>query len=449
MMLKKKINNIISIIKGTNFEEQYLEIKRIHSKDDLIEFKKLHLKKLLLHASKHVPYYRQLLKNFGVVNGEIVELSKFNKIPIITKEIIRSKELLSDDYLTRNWYYNSSGGSTGEPTRFIQDANYRKWVDATNEFYYKDMLDINERNVKKILLWGYPRDIFKGTIGLKGKIGNWLTNTEFLNSFTLTEAKMDKYIKTINLYKPDVIRGYAGSLFELCRFAETKNIKIYTPKIVVSSAETLTKEMREKIESVFGTKLYDFYGSRETASLAGECRCGLMHIFEFNNYIEILDENNQLAKDGQEGRIIVTNLHNYAMPFIRYEIGDMAVLGPHKCKCGNILPTLERIYGRIEEQFIRKDGGIVIGYYFVHLMGVVLNKGFIKKFQVIQEDYDKIRILVIPNKTLPDVEKKDIEDKIKVQMGQDCKIIWDFVDDIPKTRSGKYLYTISLLNSSS
>jgi len=447
-MLKKYIYNIFLKFQGINFNDQYLEIKKLHSRNDLIEFKEVYLKRLLFHASKHVPYYRRLLKNAGVVNGETVELSKFDRIPILTKEIMRSEELKSDDYLTRNWYYNFSGGSTGEPTRFIQDANYRKWVDATNKFYYKDILDIDEINVKKILFWGSPRDLFRGNIGIKAKIGTWLTNTVWLNSFRMTELDMQKYVRTINLYKPDLIRGYAGSLFELCHFAETKNVKINKPKILVSSAETLNNEMREKIESVFGNKLYDFYGSRETASLAGECKCGLMHIFEFNNYIEILNEYNQPVKEGQEGRIIVTNLHNYSMPFIRYEIGDTAVLGFNKCKCGNILPTLVKICGRIEEQFIKKNGDVVIGYFFVHLMGVVLNKGFIKKFQVIQEDYDKIRILAILQQTLPEVEKKDIENKIRVEMGQDCRIIWDFVDDIPKTKSGKYFYTRSLVSRS-
>ena len=246
MMLKKNINNLISKIRGTNFQDIYIEIKKIHSRDDLIGFNKLYLKRLLLHASKHVPYYHRLLKNDNVVNGEIVDLSKFDKIPILTKEIIQSEELISDDYLTRKWYYNFTGGSTGEPTKFIQDANYNKWYNATINFYYKDMLDIDEINVKKIELWGSPRDLFKGTIGIKAKIGTWLTNIVFLNSFRMTEADMEKYVKTINLYKPDLIRGYAGSLFELCRFAEAKNVKIYTPKRVISSAETLTKEMREK-----------------------------------------------------------------------------------------------------------------------------------------------------------------------------------------------------------
>jgi phenylacetate-CoA ligase len=445
-MFKENIYNIILRFKGINYNNQYLEIKKIHNNNDLLDFKKRYLKKLLLHAYNHVPYYHRLLKINNVVNGDVVDLSKFDKIPILTKEILQSNELISDDYLSRKWYYNFSGGSTGEPTRFIQDTNYTKWFNAADKFYYRDMLGIDEINVKKVSLWGSPRDVFKGTIGLKAKFGTWLTNTMLLNSFKMIETDMERYVKAINSYKPDLIRGYAGSLSELCRFVEAKNLKIHTPRIVVCSAETLNNEMREKIESVFGTKLFNFYGSRETASLAGECKCGHMHIFEYNNYLEILDDYNQPVQEGQNGKIIATNLHNYSMPFIRYEIGDMAVFGSNKCKCGNILPTLENVYGRIQEQFIRKDGGIVIGYYFVHLMGVVLNKGFIKKFQVIQEEYDKIRILVILKTTLPDKEKKIIEEKIRIQMGQDCKIIWDFVDDIPKTKSGKYLYTKSLLS---
>lgn len=446
MMFKKNIFKLFLRFKGIHFNDQYLEIKKIQNRNDLTDFKQLYLKRLLLHSYKHVPYYHRLLKMAGVVNGNTVDLSKFDKIPILTKKILRSEKLISDDYIKRNWYENFSGGSTGEPTRFIQDANYHKWFYATNEFYYKDMLDVDELNVKKIELWGSPRDLFQGSIGLKAKIGMWLNNIVFLNSFRMSEADMDHYVKIINSYKPDFIRGYAASLFELCWFAEAKNIKLYSPKIVVSSAETLTKEMREKIESVFGTKLYDFYGSRETASIAGECRCGRIHLFEFNNIIEILDNNNQPVKEGEDGKIVVTNLHNYSMPFIRYEIGDMAVLGPDTCECENILPTLKRINGRIEEQFFKKDGTIIIGYFFVHLMGVILNKGYIKKFQVIQEEYDKIRVLVILNKILPDAEKRMIEDKIRIQMGQECKIIWDFVDDIPKTKSGKYLYTKTLVN---
>jgi phenylacetate-CoA ligase len=135
------------------------------------------------------------------------------------------------------------------------------------------------------------------------------------------------------------------------------------------------------------------------------------------------------------------------MPLIRYEIGDIGIPSPETCKCRNFLPKLKKITGRITEHFIRKDGTIIPAEYFIHLLGVVFNKGSIKKFQVIQEEYSKIRIRLIPNDKLLDFEKKNIEEKIRLLMMNDCKIIWDFVDDIPKTKSGKYIYTKSLVHS--
>jgi phenylacetate-CoA ligase len=446
-MIKKHFWDIALKIRGNSFDREYLEIKSINSKGKLLEFQEKYLRKLFLHAYKNVPYYHHIFKEIGMVNDVTVDLSKFDKIPILTKEIMREyhEELISKDYTTRRWYYNSSGGSTGEPTRFIQDDTYTKWGNVAFYYWYTDILGVDEPSVKKIILWGSERDLFKGGMGWKTKIVNWLTNTVFLNSFRMTEEDMENYIKTINVYKPDLIRGYAGSLYELCRYAERKNIDVYTPKIVVGAAETLSDEMRHKIENMFGTKVYDYYGSRETNNLAGECKEGLMHVLAFHNYIEVLNNHNQPVKEGEEGRVIVTNLHNYSMPFLRYEIGDMAVLGPKKCKCGNTLPTLKKVTGRITDHFVKEDGTIIPAEFFIHLIGVVCNKGFVKKFQVIQEDYKRIKLLVILEGNISESEKEDIEDKIKLVMGQDCKIVWDFIEEIPKTSQGKYLYTKSLL----
>jgi phenylacetate-CoA ligase len=445
-MIKKHIRDTISKIRGNDFEREYLEANGLDNKTRLLEFQEKYLKNLLLHAYRNVPYYHDIFEEIGIIKNNEVDLSKFNQIPILTKEIMRKhhQELISNDYTTRKWYYSSSGGSTGEPTRFIQDDVYSKWRNATNYYYYKDILGVDGPDVKKVVLWGSERDLFEGSIELKAKIGNWLTNTVFLNGFRMTEEDMDHYIKTINSYKPDLIRGYAGLLYELCKYAGRKNLKIYVPTILVSEAETLRKEMREKIETVFGTKLHDFYGSREVSNLAGECKEGLMHVFMFWNYVEILN-NNQPVKEGEEGKVIVTNLHNYSMPFIRYEIGDMAVLGPEKCECGNILPSLKKITGRITDHFVKEDGTIIPAEFFIHLIGVVCNRGFVKKFQVIQEDYKRIKLLVILEGNIGESEKEDIEDKIKLVMGKDCKIIWDFVEEIPSTKSGKYLYTKSLV----
>jgi len=397
-----------------------------------------------LHSYVNVPYYSKTFQEINLINGNGIDLHKFYNLPILTKDTIRKHhaKLISKDYMKRKWYYNSSGGSTGEPVRFIQDELYTKWINATNKYYYQDMLGIDEAHCRKVILWGSERDIFEGTIGLKAKISNWLTNTVFLNSFRMTKEDMERYIKIINQYKPELIRGYAGSLYELCRFAEANNLKIFTPKVLISSAETLTDYMREKIESVFGTKVYNFYGSREVNGIAGECREGSMHIFTFSNYVEVLDYHNLPVTEGEEGKIIVTNLHNYSMPLIRFEIGDTGILESRRCKCGNKLPILKKITGRITDHFIKKDGTVIHGEYFTHLFYL---KDWVKTFRVIQEDYDKIRILVVSQGKVNEIEKKDIENKIKLVMGKDCKIHWEFLEEISKPKSGKHLYTQSLL----
>jgi len=442
--MKKMLRAAITRIRGVDFEREHQEIKNINTKEELLEFQEKYLKNLLLHSYQNVPYYHRIFKDIGILDNGTVDLSKFNEIPILTKEIMRAhhKELISKDYKTRKWYYNSSGGSTGEPTRFIQDDLYAKWGNAAFYYWYKNILGVNEPSVKKVILWGSERGIFEGGVGLKAKIINWLTNIIFLNSFRMTEEDMKRHIRIINSYKPELIRGYAGSLYELCRYAERKNMAIYTPKIVVSAAETLNNEMRKKIESVFGTKLYDYYGSRESNNLAGECEEGLMHVLIFHNYVEVLNNHNQLVKEGEEGRVIVTNLHNYSMPLIRYEIGDIAVLGPEKCRCGNVLPTLKKVTGRITDHFVKEDGTIISG----SALTLTFNrKDWVEAFQIIQEDYKNVKILIIRKGDVNESEKIDIEGKIKFLLGQDCRIIWEFVHEIPKTQSGKYLYIKSLV----
>lgn len=448
----EKIENIIRKI-GFNFlkykfKKEYLEISALSDRDSLYNFITQKRNDLYLHAYTHSRYYHEIFQQIGVVRDGTVDLSRTTEIPILTKDIIRKhhQDLISDDYQTRKWFYNSSGGSTGEPIRLIQDDIYSKWATATNYFYFKNILKIDEPTVKKVVLWGSERDLFTGSTSYKIKIAHWIHNTVFLNSFRMTGTDIENYIHTINSFKPEIVRGYAGSLFELCKYAEQKKLSIYSPKMVVSAAENLSDIMRNVIESNFGTKVYNFYGSREIGNLAGECNDGYLHHFAFWNYLEVLDNDNQPVREGEEGKVVVTNLFNYSMPLIRYEIGDMAILGPEHCSCGYVLPTLKKVTGRITEHFILKNGTTVPAEFFIHLLGVVCYDGRqFNKFQVIQEDYTVIRINVVTQKEILDQYKNEVDAKIRVVMGPECKIIWNIVEDIPKTSSGKYLYTKSLV----
>ena len=124
-----------------------------------------------------------------------------------------------------------------------------------------------------MVLWGSERDTFKQR-NLRGKLGNWLTHTWFLNTFNLGEADWRRYVETINRFRPYFIKGYAGSLYEIARVINRQELTIHRPQFVYSSAEMLRDFMRREIEEAFRTKVYDFYGSREAGPIAGECRKG-------------------------------------------------------------------------------------------------------------------------------------------------------------------------------
>ncbi len=450
-MLKEIITKNIFEVYGRYSSKDYRELTGISSKEEFRDYQEFHLKKLLWHAYKKVPYYKNL-ENIGLVSDEEIELSKFHDLPILKKEDIRKnlEQLKSIDSLSRKSFYSSTGGSTGDPVKFIQDSAYLKWGFVIDYYYNKEILNLNKPfTAKKLMLWGSEKDLYNYTVSIRMKIINWLTSTIFLNSFQINDENLENYVETINSTKPDLIRGYASSLYQLSKYIADNNISVHRPKIIISAAENLMDYMRYQIEKSFGVKVYDFYGSREVTFLAGECESGLMHLLP-SNFVEILDDNNEPVNEGEEGRVIVTTLFNYSMPLIRYEIGDMAVLGPQSCQCGNILPTIEKIIGRITEHFLLEDGTIIPPEFFIHMIGVVWNPDFVKQFQVIQKKFKEIEIIFVPKASISDhnvkEEQESINDKIRVVMGSDCCIVWTPVDEIPKTKSGKYIYTRSMVN---
>lgn len=448
-MLNRILYNLYLKFQNKDFNKILKKIDNILKEGDVDTFLEEQLKKLLFHSYNTVPYYNKIFEEKNIViNKKDIDLSKFHDIPILKKEDLKNKKLISKDYNQRGHYENFSGGSTGIPTKFIQDNEYNKWVNATVHWYYSHFLGVDSLVDKKVILWGSVDDLFKNKRSVSKKLFLKFTNTILLNSFKMSHEDMNKYIKIINKFKPKFIRAYSNSIFELSKHIEKYNKNIHSPDVLVTSAETLLPEMRKKIESVWGVKVHDFYGSRETAAIAGECKHGLYQIFNFNNYVEILDEQNRKVDPGEKGKIVITNLHNYSMPFIRYEIGDYAFKSKEQCMCKYPFPSLSKISGRIEEHFIRSDGEIVIGYFFVHLFGVLLNNNIIQKIQIIQVNYEEIHVYFVSNQDINRHFKKDIESKIKDVMGKECKIIWKKVNNIKPSRSGKYFYTKSLVNKS-
>ena len=402
---------------------------------------------LCAHACRQVPYYRQRFAATGLTRPDSLDIKRWQYVPILTKEDLKThfEELKNEDMSFRKWKQNSTGGSTGRPTRFIQDATYDLHKTKALHFYFRNILGIDYSQVRKLILWGSPRDILKQKETMKSRVANWLQNQIILNCFHISEKELYFYVKTMQRFQPQLIRGYARGLYELAKYILRKNIKLPAPHFVISQASNLTETMRRTMVEAFGCPVRNFYGGREVSAMAGEGDDGLLHIFSFWNHLEILDKNNCPVKEGEEGRVVVTNLYNYAMPLIRYEIGDCAVLGPISDRYGYRHATLKEVTGRLIENFVRRDGTVIPGNFFTHFIGVVFNDGSIDKFQVIQKDFEQIKIsLVSPQKLAAELIDK-IETNVKRVLGDACQIEWEYLQDIPKTPEGKVFITRSLV----
>lgn len=429
---RKPIIFALLYISGSKIPQHLKEISEIEkfSEEEIKEYQRNKLKRILLYSWKNVPYYRKILTNAGVVVNGNVNLDNFNKIPFLTKDIIRreGKNLYSKEK-RKGVYENTSGGSTGEPVRFLQDREYDEWNNATKLNFFNDMFD-KKIGELEINLWGSERDIYKNSLGLKERTINYLYNRRFLNAFDLNEDKLKNFVDTINKIKPTSMWVYVESIEVLAKFIQEKKARIHSPEFIITTAGNLHLPVRRLVEKVFGCPVYNQYGSREVGPIAIECKKKeSLHEFFWMNYIEIVDS-----------KILVTALNNFAMPLIRYDIGDVAKEEKiHSCTCGLNNLKFKEILGREISHLKKRGGGIVHGQYFVHQF---YYKDWIKKFQIIQQDFDNIVCNIVLSGRKNDKDINEVNNKIRLIMGNQCEIKWNIVEEIKPTKSGKYLYTV-------
>ncbi len=434
-------------------EKSYRYCKKLEnwqglSKAGVNELQKERLKKIILHAYHHVPYYRKEFSSAGVINNyDQVKIDHFENISLLDKTKIHYHfdDLKSDDLTSRKWYENASGGSTGQPVRLVQDSEYNAWMLAVKILY--NQWTGCKSGDRKLILWGSERDLFFEKEKLKIRFWKWLRNEVLFNTFKMTPSNMYDCVNTINAFKPVQILSYVEAIYELSRFIKRSGLEVYSPDAILSTAGTLYPQFRKTIKEALNAPVFNRYGSREVGDIACECdRHRGLHVAAPIHYVEILKENGETAKPGEVGEIVITLLTNFAMPLIRYRIGDTGVWSEQSCTCGRHWPLIKKVTGRVDDTFLTTEGARIDGGYFTQLLYFC---DWISKFQVVQEDYDHIQFVIVPYKEESNLYQKhsdeltEIKQKVKVVMGNSCKVEFKFVNEIEKTPSGKYRYIIS------
>ena len=414
--------------------------------DQMRELQERKLRKLVQHAYTHVPYYRDKLRALGIGPQDIRTLDDLRKLPFLTKADVRKHlyfDILSDNHKKSEILRISTSGSTGEPfVCYVDRAQLEfRWA-ATLRAQEWTGYRFGDRTLR---LWHQTLGMSKTQIA-RELTDAFLSRRRFVPAFEMTDQNLADLITQIEEFRPVLMDGYAESLNFLAAYLKAHGRTLrYSPRGIMSSAQTLPDSSRQIIEEAFGCKVFDKYGAREFSGIAYECEAHSGHHVVAEGYIVEILKDGRPAAPGEIGEIVITDLNNYCLPFIRYRIGDLAEAmdNTQACACGRGLPRIGKIEGRVQSIIIGADGQYLPGTFFAHLLKDYDHA--IRHYQVVQEKAGEIVLKIVKGGRFSDQALSEMLGVLQKYLGARMQIIVEFTDSIPMVRTGKRLVAVSKL----
>jgi phenylacetate-CoA ligase len=411
---------------------RFLEGSQWWLPEQIAEFQWTEVRALLKHAFDSVPYYQQKYRAAGASFEDIRGWADFRRLPSLSREEIQqNREALCSTTYQGKLLPHSTGGSSGVPTRFYRTYESYDWRNAAKDRVYSWAgLPLG---AKSVYLWGAPVGAVSRKKIWKTRAHESLQRQRIFNTFSQNAELWDRVHAEIVRYRPAAIVGYVSSLHQFADYLRATKRSIPPVQGIIAAAEPLFADVQRSIEQAFQSPMFNTYGSREFMSIAGEC--------ERRDGLHINAENVVVEANGNPGEILVTDLHNYGMPFLRYQIGDLGTLMEGQCACGRGLPRLKAIEGRVLDALRTVDGRIVPGEFFPHLLKEVPE---FKQYRVEQERLDRIVISAVMSQELSSASRELLRSEIVKVFGPGTQ--WDIraVAEIPSLPSGKRRITIGM-----
>jgi phenylacetate-CoA ligase len=411
-------------------------------REGIDSFQRIGLQRILTHAYKYVPFYREKFAGFGISAASLREGGGITSIPITTKQELKqvawdqkTDVRLNADELLK---YHTSG-STGVPFKMRRT----RWENFLFHFLrWRIMntygLKASDRMVR----------IVREAQGQDGIPTSW----RWIQSLGRYRRKRlsillqpEEIAAALEEERPDVISGYAGFLFLTAKAINQKDIQTVRPKFLVSGAEVLRPKMRESINQAFQAPVYDTYETLEVGPVAAECpESGLYHILDDSVFMEILRDGAP-AREGETGEVVVTGLHMFAMPFIRYPLYDIVTVGPRICPCGQPFSTFSSIEGRANDFLTLPSGNKVHAGLIIHELNEFIPRA--DRYELIQENRNRIVMNIVVSPPLAPEEKHGFITRVQRRLEAGVEFDIQIVDQIELGPGMKYRIKRSLVDS--
>lgn len=378
-----------TLLKGENIAKyrklynrtQYLQ----HS--DIETFQREHLRKLLEFSAEYSLFYS------GYEVGEKnISIDNFKNIPFLDKKTLIKNVDNIVTYKKRWSERKTTGGSTGEPVGLFKnvDALARERA-ITWRGYNWAGIEIGDKQAR---FWGVPHN---ANAKFLAKVKDVVASRVRVSAFDIKESTLLAYHKLLLREQPDYLYGYVSAIKILAQYINDNNLeKIRSIKSVITTSEVLSEFDRNIIQNGFSVKVFNEYGCGEVGSIAHECEHGNMHLMSENLIVELDSD-----QSDNTGELVVTDLHNYATPLIRYKLGDYATLSYESCPCGRELPILKEIHGRAYDLISAANGKKVHPEALIYVFeDIQKTMSVIKQFQIIQKELDVFDVLYVSDRNL-------------------------------------------------
>lgn len=412
---------------------RFLEQAQWWDADKIIAYQDQQLRRLVNIAYQEVPFYRNLFNSHKITPDEILTHTDLQRLPIVTKDMLRSGyPNLTTRYTGQKTYESGTSGSTGKNFYVREDAFTAGLYRATF------MLELEWAG------WSIGEPHLQTGMTLQRsvdrKLKDWILNCHYVSAYQLDDTHLDIILATLEKNHLEYLFGYPGSLYYIAKHAKKSGWN-KPLKAAVTWGDMVFPHYRKEIEEAFHTKVFDTYGCGEGIQISAQCEFGNYHLFSLDTIVEFLDDDEIPIIKGGEGDIIVTRLHPGPMPLIRYEIGDKGIsAGDEICPCGRGFPIMKSISGRNADIVTTPSGNRLIVHFFT---GVLEHFPVVDSFQVIQQFEDKILLRIVPSGKLTNEVAQTIIKALKDKGCNDMIIEIEVVTEIPLPPSGKHRFVIN------
>jgi len=407
--------------------------------DRIAELQAYRLQSLIHHAYEYVPFYRRYMREAGLTAERIQSPADLHLLPVLTRADVRSQSAeLSSDYVPGgHTVVARTGGSTGEPLKFVSTP-----LDRFSRGFARSLRAQEWAGYQlgdRLLVLAEPWEWRSSRRKLMSGLAHRMQRTRRWTADDMSVERLEAMVRQIERSRIQFLSGFPSALYLLALHLRDRGTPPLDIRGIVTGGEPLYEHQRDVMSDTFGVVPLSKYSSNEILDIA--CQCGAgdgYHVAAEDVIMEILDESGNVLPRGQVGKVVVTNLHNYAMPFIRYELGDTGALSNRACKCGRGLPLLSDITGRQSDVLVTPDGrrvpGIALPWSYLADLGV-------RQIQIAQERRDLVRVRVVLEAFVAPDSAGGILTSIRSRygaiLGEAVEVVVEVVDEIPATSRGK------------